>query len=64
MAYNQYSADRIIQILAKNKVSFLAKKVFGCLVFMVNEKMCVHLFLMKRNRKQLDSDIKEILLVL
>lgn len=43
MAYDQYSAERITQVLEEKKVSFLPKKMFGGLVFMVNEKMCVGL---------------------
>ena len=39
MAYDEYQADRIHQILTDRGANYFAKKMFSGLVFMVNEKM-------------------------
>ncbi len=41
MAYNEFLADRIRQILHHKKVLYLEKQMMGSLVFMVDNKMCV-----------------------
>lgn len=41
MAYNEYLADRVSQFLSQKNVNFFEKKMFGGLVFMVDDKMCV-----------------------
>lgn len=41
MAYNEQLAERIEQLLEEKKVSFYAKKMFGGLCFMVDDKMCL-----------------------
>lgn len=43
MAYNELLADRMAQTLRELGVNYLEKKMFGGLVFMVNDKMCVGL---------------------
>ena len=39
MAYDEFLADRIKQVLNEKKVSFTSKKMMGGYLFMVNEKM-------------------------
>ncbi len=41
MAYNQHLAERIALALKRKKISFIEKKMFGGLCFMVDDKMCV-----------------------
>ncbi len=41
MAYDELLADRIRSSLNCKKISFIEKKMFGGLCFMVNDKMCV-----------------------
>lgn len=41
MAYNEYLADRVRRILEDKGVGFYEKKMFGGLVYMVDDKMCV-----------------------
>ena len=41
MAYNEYLANRIHNVLKEKKVVFYEKKMFGGLCFMVNDKMCL-----------------------
>lgn len=41
MAYSEYLADRVRKSLKNLKSSFTEKKMFGGMVFMVDEKMCV-----------------------
>ncbi len=40
MAYSEYLADRIRQLLNEKGVNFTEKKMMGGLCFMVNDKMC------------------------
>lgn len=48
MAYDEYLADRIRQILQAENVSFFDKKMMGGLVFMVNDKMCCGIHIDKK----------------
>ncbi len=41
MAYDEYLADRIQNVLSSKRVNFEAKKMMGGLTFMVNGKMCI-----------------------
>ena len=41
MAYNEFLADRVRQVLREKKTGFLEKKMMGGLAFMVDDKMCV-----------------------
>ena len=41
MAYNEFLADRISQILTDKSVNFFEKKMFGGLCFMIDDKMCL-----------------------
>jgi hypothetical protein len=41
MAYNDFLADRMRQILQEKYVSFAEKEMMGGLTFMVDDKMCV-----------------------
>lgn len=41
MAYSEYFADRIRQVLDQKSVSYEEKKMMGGLCFMVDDKMCV-----------------------
>jgi hypothetical protein len=41
MAYDEFMADRVRQVLHEKNVSFKELKMMGCLGFMVDEKMCV-----------------------
>jgi len=41
MAYDEHLGDRISIQLEQKKVAFYAKKMFGGLCFMVDDKMCV-----------------------
>lgn len=40
MAYDEFLAERIERILNEKRVPFFAKKMFGGVCHMVNEKMC------------------------
>lgn len=41
MAYNEQLAERIEQLFVEKKITYYAKKMFGGLCFMVNDKMCL-----------------------
>jgi TfoX/Sxy family transcriptional regulator of competence genes len=41
MAFNEYLVDRVSQFFREKSIYFDAKKMFGGVVFMVDEKMCV-----------------------
>lgn len=41
MAYNEFLADRVRQLLSSSKLPVEEKKMMGGLCFMVNDKMCV-----------------------
>lgn len=41
MAYNELLADRVRHALKENKTTFVEKKMFGGLCFLVDEKMCL-----------------------
>jgi len=40
MAYNEGLAEKLDRILAEKKVAYTAKKMFGGLCYLVDEKMC------------------------
>lgn len=40
MAYDEYIADRVKNVLTQKKVPFYEKKMFGGLCIMVDDKMC------------------------
>lgn len=48
MAYDEYLADRIREILNSCNVAFHDKKMMGGLIFMVNEKMCCGIHIDKK----------------
>lgn len=41
MAYDEFLADRVREILTRKSIPFHDKKMMGGLCFMVDEKMCV-----------------------
>ncbi|MEE9362347.1 MAG: TfoX/Sxy family protein [Cellulophaga sp.] len=41
MAYDEFLADRVRQVLSEKKTSFEEKKMMGGLCFMVEDKMCI-----------------------
>lgn len=41
MAFSEYLVDRVSQFFREKSIHFEAKKMFGGLVFMVDDKMCV-----------------------
>lgn len=41
MAYSEWLADRIRQVLADKGVGYIEKKMMGGLCFMVDDKMCL-----------------------
>jgi hypothetical protein len=41
MAYNEFLADRIRQVLIEKNIAFIEKAMMGGLTFMVKDKMCV-----------------------
>jgi len=41
MAYDEFLADRVRQVLNEKKTSFEEKKMMGGLCFMVDNKMCI-----------------------
>ena len=47
MAYDEYMADRIKQYLDRQPIHYEAKKMFGGLCFMVDDKMCCGLLHIK-----------------
>jgi len=51
MAFDNYFADRIRQVLHGKHVFFDEKKMFGGLVFMIDEKMCLGLDIDKGNQE-------------
>ena len=40
MAYDEFLAERIQRMYEEKRVSFIAKKMFGGVCFLVNDKMC------------------------
>ena len=58
MAYNEFLADRVSQFFREKSIHFEAKKMFGGLVFMVDEKMCVGV-MKDQIMARLHSDIYE-----
>lgn len=60
MAYSEFLADRVRQILKEKKFNFREMKMMGGLCFMLNEKMCCGiLFDKKRNLDLLMARIGE-----
>ena len=43
MAYDEYLADRINQILIEKQIMFSEKKMMGGLCFIVDNKMCINI---------------------
>ncbi len=41
MAYNEFLADRIETVLSKKSISYEAKKMFGGLCILIDNKMCL-----------------------
>lgn len=41
MAYDEYTVERVRNLLQEKSILFTEKKMFGGLCFMVDEKMCV-----------------------
>ena len=41
MAYDEFLADRVRQVLNEKKTAFIEKKMMGGLCFMVDNKMCI-----------------------
>ncbi|MBK5270539.1 MAG: TfoX/Sxy family protein, partial [Bacteroidia bacterium] len=63
MAYDEHLAERIGQSLKRKHISFLEKKMFGGVSFMVKGKMCIGIIkesLMARiNPDQHDASLKK-----
>lgn len=53
MAYYDFLADRIKQIFKEHKADFIAKKMMGGLVFMLDDKMCCGIAYNKKKGKEL-----------
>jgi hypothetical protein len=53
MAYDEYLADRITQILNSKKVAFEAQKMMGGLCYMVDDKMCCGIHFDKKKNMDL-----------
>jgi hypothetical protein len=53
MAYDEYLADRIRQVLREKKVSFEVKKMMGGLCFLVDDKMCCGIHFDKKKKTDL-----------
>ena len=53
MAYDQFIADRITNILREKKVDFYEKKMFGGLCIMVDDKMCCGVMYNKKKETDL-----------
>lgn len=61
MAYNEFLADRIRNVLREKNVFYNEKKMMGGLTFMVDEKMCVGI--VKENLMvRIDPEIQELAL--
>ena len=61
MAYDEFLADRIRQILLEKKVAYSEKKMFGGLCFLVDDKMtCGILFDKKKNTDVMMARIGEM----
>ena len=53
MAYDEYTKERIEQVLTENSTSFTTKKMMGGIVFMVDDKMLCAAVNDKQNRTPL-----------
>ncbi len=53
MAFSQYQADRITQLLESKGIHFEAKKMMGGLCFMVDGKMCCGIHFDKKRQTDL-----------
>lgn len=53
MAYDEYLAERIEQLLKEKKVAFNAKRMMGGLCFMVDDKMCCGIHFDKKKNTDL-----------
>jgi len=53
MAYDEFMADRIRQILKEKKVLFIEKKMMGGLCYMIDDKMCCGIHFDKKKKTDL-----------
>jgi hypothetical protein len=53
MAYDEFLADRIRQIMKEKKVSFIEKKMMGGLCYMIDDKMCCGIHFDKKKQSNL-----------
>lgn len=53
MAYDEFMADRVRQILKDKNANFFEKKMFGGLCYMVNDKMACGIMYHKKNETDL-----------
>lgn len=53
MAFDEYQAERITQILEAKKANFFSKKMMGGLCFMVNDKMLCGMHIDKKTESNL-----------
>jgi hypothetical protein len=53
MAFDEYQAERITQILTAKKANFFSKKMMGGLCFMVNDKMLCGMHIDKKTESYL-----------
>ena len=53
MAFDEYQAERITQILEAKKADFFSKKMMGGLCFMVNDKMLCGMHIDKKTESNL-----------
>lgn len=51
MAFDEYQADRIKQLLTEKKTQFTLKRMMGGLIFMVNDKMLLGLDINKKTNE-------------
>lgn len=62
MAFNKFLQDRITQALKVKNVKFYEKEMFGGLVFMVDDKMCVGIIKNEMMVRMHPEKVKEALL--
>ncbi len=60
MAYNEFLAERIETFLSKKSIPYEAKKMFGGICFLVDDKMCIGVVkdeLMARIDPELEAEV-------